>query len=81
MIGSLNAENWRAWNFNVLDSGGTEIARITKTFEGLAKTLFTSADNYVIQLHRPLSNPLLSLVVASALSVDTALKQDQRGFN
>ena len=80
-IGSLNAENWRAWNFNVLDSGGTEIARITKTFEGLAKTLFTSADNYVIQLHRPLSNPLLSLVVASALSVDTALKQDQRGFN
>jgi uncharacterized protein YxjI len=80
-VGSLNAENWRAWNFNILDESGTEIARITKTWEGLAKTLFTTADNYVIQLHRPLENPLLSLVVASALSVDTALKQDQRGFN
>lgn len=80
-IGSLNAENWRAWNFNILDAAGVEIARITKTWEGLAKTLFTTADNYVIQLHRALDDPLRSLVVASALSVDTALKQDQRGFN
>ncbi|NUS64595.1 MAG: scramblase, partial [Saccharothrix sp.] len=27
-----------------------------------------------------LPDPLLSLVVASALTVDTALKQDSRGF-
>ena len=80
-IGSLNAENWRAWNFNVQDASGAEIARITKTWEGLAKTLFTTADNYVVQIHRPLEEPLRSLVIASALSVDTALKQDQRGFN
>ncbi len=80
-IGSLNAENWRAWNFNICDASGAEIARVTKTWEGLAKTLFTSADNYVIQMHRPLEDPLRSLVIASALSVDTALKQDQRGFN
>lgn len=41
---------------------------------------FTTADNYMVQIHRPLNNPLLSMVVASALSVDTALKQDDRGF-
>jgi len=79
-VGSLNAENWRAWNFQILDEGGTEVARITKTWEGLAKTMFTTADNYVVQIHRPLEEPLRSLVVASALGVDTALKQDQRGF-
>ncbi len=79
-VGSLNAENWRAWNFNITDSSGTEVARITKTWEGLAKTAFTTADNYVVQIHRPLDEPLRSLVVASALGVDTALKQDQRGF-
>jgi uncharacterized protein YxjI len=79
-IGSLNAENWRAWNFNITDGSGTEVARITKTWEGLAKTAFTTADNYVVQIHRPLDEPLRSLVVASALGVDTALKQDQRGF-
>jgi hypothetical protein len=78
--GSINAENWRAWNFNIQDHTGAEIARITKTWEGLAKTMFTTADNYVVQIHRPLQDPLRSLVVAAALGVDTALKQDQRGF-
>ena len=80
-FGSINAENWRAWNFNIADHTGTEVARITKTWEGLAKTMFTTADNYVVQIHRPLEEPLRSLVVAAALCVDTALKQDSRGFN
>ena len=79
-IGSLNGENWRAWNFNLQDGEGNEIARITKTWEGLAKTMFTSADNYVLQIHTPLEEPMRSLVVASAVSVDLALKQDARGL-
>jgi uncharacterized protein YxjI len=78
--GSINAENWRAWNFNIQDHTGAEIARITKTWEGLAKTMFTTADNYVVQVHRALEDPLRSLVVSAALGVDTALKQDNRGF-
>jgi uncharacterized protein YxjI len=77
--GSINAENWRAWNFNIQDHSGYEVARITKTWEGLAKTLFTTADNYVVQIHRPLEDPLRTLVVAAALAIDTALKQDERG--
>jgi hypothetical protein len=42
--------------------------------------MFTTADNYVVQIHRPLQGPLQALVVAAAVSVDTALKQDSRGF-
>ncbi len=80
-VGSINAENWRAWNFSIQDAGGNEVARITKTWEGLAKTLFTTADNYVVQIHQALAEPLRSIVVASALCVDTALKQDSRGLN
>ncbi|MEA2828108.1 MAG: hypothetical protein QOG43_2547, partial [Actinomycetota bacterium] len=72
-LGSINAENWRAWNFNIQDEHGEEIARITKTWEGLVKTMFTTADNYVVQIKRVMEEPLRSLVVASALSVDTAL--------
>ena len=79
-LGSINAENWRAWNFNIQDAQGAEVARITKTWEGLAKTMFTTADNYVVQISPALQDPLRSLVVASALSIDTALKQDKRGF-
>jgi uncharacterized protein YxjI len=79
-LGSINAENWRAWNFSVRDHANEEVARITKTWEGLAKTMFTTADNYVLQILRPLQEPLRSLVVAGALAVDTALKQDARGL-
>ncbi|MDX2852000.1 phospholipid scramblase-related protein [Actinacidiphila glaucinigra] len=79
-IGAIKAENWRAWNFAIVDHTDTEVARITKTWEGLAKTMFTTADNYVLQIHRQLPDPLLSMVVASALTVDTALKQDSRGL-
>jgi len=77
-VGSINAENWRAWNFSIRDSTETEVARITKTWEGFAKAAFTTADNYVVQIHRPLEEPLRSLVVAAAVSVDTALKQNEK---
>ena len=80
-VGGIFAENWRAWNFAIKDANGTEVARITKTFEGLLKTAFTTADNYVLQVHRPLSDPLRQMVYASAVTVDTALKQDARGVS
>ncbi|MGH3849744.1 MAG: phospholipid scramblase-related protein, partial [Pseudonocardiaceae bacterium] len=69
-IGTISAENWRAWNFNIQDAAGVEVARITKTWEGLAKTMFTTADNYVVHIHRPLAEPFRSLVVAAAVSID-----------
>lgn len=72
--GSINGENWRAWNFNLQDHGGNEIARITKKWAGL-KSAFTTADNYVVQIHRQLDEPLRSLVVAAAVTVDTAIHQ------
>ncbi|MEU8588710.1 phospholipid scramblase-related protein [Streptomyces sp. NPDC048664] len=79
-VGAIKAENWRAWNFAIVDHADNEVARITKTWEGLAKTMFTTADNYVLKIHYQLPEPLLTLVVATALTVDTALKQDSRGL-
>ncbi len=80
-VGMIKAENWKAWNFRIEDGDGNEVARITKTFEGIMRTAFTTADNYVVQIHQEIPEPLHSLVVAAAVSVDTALKQDDRGFN
>jgi hypothetical protein len=76
VIGSLNAENWRAWNFNIQDEHGTEVARITKTWEGLAKAALTTADNYVVKIAPGVEQPLRTLVVASAVCIDSALKQE-----
>jgi uncharacterized protein YxjI len=77
-VGTLNAENWRAWNFALLDGNGVEVGRITKTWEGLLTTMFTTADNYVVRIRPDLADPLRSLAIAAALTVDTALKQDDR---
>lgn len=57
------------------------VARDPGIFEGLAKTMFTTADNYVVKIHRRIEDHLLGLVVAAGLSVDTALKQDARGLS
>jgi len=80
VVGQLKAENWAAWNFTVLDAGDREVARIDKTWAGLGTEIFTTADNYAIEIKEQLTDPLLSLVVASSLCVDTALKQDSGGL-
>ncbi len=80
-VGMLRAENWRAWDFHIVDANDQEVARITKTWEGLGKAMFTTADNYVLQFGAPVAEPLRSLVVVAALSIDTALKQDAGGLN
>jgi uncharacterized protein YxjI len=81
VVGAIQAENWRAWDFAITDAAGVEVARIRKKWEGLARTLFTTADRYVVLVHFRLPEPLASMVIASALTVDTALKQDDRGLN
>lgn len=78
-LGSINAESWRAWDFSIQDASGAEVARITKTWAGFGKERFTKADNYVLELHQSLNDPLLTLVVSAALVVDTVLKQDSDG--
>ncbi len=79
-VGEIRAENWRAWDFAIVDAGGTEVGRITKTWEGLAKTLFTTADDYLVELGPGAFGALRLLAFAAAAAVDTALKQDARGL-
>lgn len=75
-IGAIKGENWRAWDFRIEDATGTEVARVTKTFEGFMRAAFTTADKYVVQIHARQPEPLNSLIVAAALSIDTVLKQN-----
>ncbi len=79
-VGQIRAENWRAWDFAIVDRMDTEVGRITKTWEGFAKTLFTTADDYLVELGPGAFGSLRPLAFAAAAAVDTALKQDARGF-
>ncbi len=80
-IGAIRAENWRAWNFSLQDASGAEVGRITKTWEGLARALFTTADHYVLEVSPSVGGPLRQLLLASAAGIDLALKQDARGLS
>jgi len=80
-LGQIRAENWRAWNFALVDSNEQEIGRITKKWAGLTKALFTQSDNYVLEIQPSATGDLRLLAFASAAGVDLALKQDARGFN
>ena len=63
------------------DETDREVGRITKKFVGVAKALFTTADNYIVDIEPSLAGDERLMVMAAALSVDTALKQDSRGID
>jgi uncharacterized protein YxjI len=79
-LGAIKAENWRAWDFAIVDAQDAEIGRIDKKFVGVAKSIFTTADNYVVDIQPSVSGDLRLMALGAALAVDTALKQDTRAF-
>jgi hypothetical protein len=80
-FGQIRAENWRAWNFAIVDTTDHEVGRITKKFEGITKFVFTTADNYLVEIDAALEGDRRLMVLAAAAAVDTALKQDDRGVS
>jgi uncharacterized protein YxjI len=75
-LGQIRAENWRAWDFSIVDAADREIARIDKKFVGITKAVFTNADNYVVDIAGDVRGDTRLLVIAAGTAVDTALKQD-----
>lgn len=79
-VGALHAENWRAGKFAVSDADGQPVADISGTWEGLAAAGFDEDDSYALEIQGPVPEPLRTVLVASALTIDTALKHDHRGL-
>ena len=67
---------WTGWDFRFL-SGGEELARVTKKWTGIGKELFTSADNYVLEIseHVPPSSTVRKLILAAVMTIDLVLKE------
>jgi uncharacterized protein YxjI len=80
-LGAIKAENWRAWDFSIVDATETEIGRIDKKFVGVARAIFTTGDKYIVDISPTVSGDLRLMALAASLAVDTALKQDARGFS
>ena len=50
---------------------------MTKKWAGMGKELFTSADNYVLQIsdNVPADNPVRQLILAAVMCIDMVLKE------
>jgi uncharacterized protein YxjI len=70
--------NWMSWDFRFSASNGTELGVVSRKWGGVAKELFTSADNYVVAVHQP--DPAAAmLLLAAGLAIDTVYKEDKGG--
>ena len=67
---------WTGWDFQ-FHSNGEELARVTKKWAGIGKELFTSADNYVLEIsdHVPPSSAVRKLILAAVMTIDLVLKE------
>jgi hypothetical protein len=78
-LGDLQTDNWVAWDFRIMDSHIRKVATITRDWAGLDRTKFPRPDDYVVRIREQVHEPLRTLVVACALSLEIAVRPDTRG--
>ena len=78
-LGDLQTDNWVAWDLRIIDSHAREVATITRDWAGLQLKNFSRPDDYVVRITETVHEPLRTLVVACALSLEVAVRPDSRG--
>jgi uncharacterized protein YxjI len=67
---------WTGWDFR-FKNGDKEYAHVSKKWAGLGTELFTSADNYVLEISSdvPEDDDVRKLILASVMCIDMVLKE------
>ncbi|MDH5475857.1 MAG: phospholipid scramblase family protein [Cyclobacteriaceae bacterium] len=67
---------WTSWDFKFIKDE-VELAHVSKKWAGLGKELFTSADNYMLEVNEnvPQDNPVRILILAAVMCIDMVLKE------
>lgn len=67
---------WTGWNFRFM-AGNEELAQVSKKWAGIGKEMFTSADNYVLNISEavPEDSSLRQLIMAAVMCIDMVLKE------
>ncbi|MDX1967960.1 MAG: phospholipid scramblase-related protein [Planctomycetaceae bacterium] len=75
-VGEVKGD-WKGWNFKLLSASGEELGTVAKKWAGVAKELFTSADNYIVSFAPQVSSnaALATLLLAAGLAIDTVFKE------
>jgi uncharacterized protein YxjI len=67
---------WTSWEFTFM-AGETQLAKVSKKWAGLGKELFTSADNYMLEISPdvPPDHPVRQLILGAVMCIDLVLKE------
>jgi len=67
---------WTSWDFKFVHEN-TEYAHVSKKWAGLGKELFTSADNYMLEINEKVEaeHPIRILILAAVMCIDMVLKE------
>jgi uncharacterized protein YxjI len=67
---------WTSWDFKFMQDN-MELAHVSKKWAGIGKEMFTTADNYMLEIKDPVTpeNPVRTLILAAVLCIDMVLKE------
>lgn len=67
---------WTSWDFKFLKDE-VELAHVSKKWAGIGKELFTSADNYILDISKevPSEHPIRIMILAAVMCIDMVLKE------
>jgi len=67
---------WTSWDFKFINND-IQYAQVNKKWAGMGKELFTTADNYMLQINDnvPHNSSLRLLIVAAVMCIDMVLKE------
>lgn len=67
---------WTGWDFRFV-AGDRQMARVSKKWSGIGKELFTSADNYILEIDAsvPPGSAGRKLILAAVMCIDMVLKE------
>lgn len=67
---------WTGWDFKFVRET-IEFAHVTKKWAGIGKEMFTSADNYILEINKdlPQDSSMRTLILAAIMCIDMVLKE------
>ena len=67
---------WTSWDFKFVNDT-KEYGHVSKKWAGFGKELFTSADNYMLEINEavPKDDPMRILILAAVICIDMVLKE------
>jgi uncharacterized protein YxjI len=67
---------WTSWDFKFIKDD-VEFAHVSKKWAGIGKELFTTADNYMLEIDKrvPEDAPIRLMILAAVMCIDMVLKE------